>query len=215
MRKIIVSNMITLDGFYEGKDHSLDSLFEFFHPDYHKDESMDKYNLDLLIASDFLLFSGKESFLGFKSFWQNYYSQPNTSEVRIQISKRMNLINKIVVSDKIETTDLGEWQNTEIIRISELEIKLAEIKNQVGKNLLILGGRTLWNSLMDYELIDELHIMIFPLLAYEGVPLLTSKKKVYLKLIDTQTWKGSGNVIVRYTVLYKKDIKQKSKIKTL
>lgn len=208
MRKIIVSNMITLDGLYEGKDHNLDSLFEFFHPDYHKDETMDNYNLNLLNTSDFLLFSGKESFLGFKSYWQNRYTQPNISDVRIQISKRMNLINKIVVSDKIEMIDLGEWQNTEIIRIHEVEIKLTKIKNQVGNNLLILGGRTLWNSLMDYELIDELHFMIFPLLAYEGVPLLTSKKKVYLKLIDTQTWKNSGNVSVRYTVDYEKDIKK-------
>jgi len=206
MRKIIVSNMITIDGLYEGKDHNLDSLFEYFHPDYQNDETMDNYNLNLLNTSDILLFSGKDAFLGFKSYWQNLYSQSNVHEVRIQISKRMNQIRKIVVSDKIDMTDFGDWQNTEIIRIHELAQKLSSLKNEIGNDLLILGGRTLWNSLIDYALIDELHFMVFPLMAFVGVPLLTSKKKAYLKLIDSQTWKDSGIVRISYKVEYEKDI---------
>jgi dihydrofolate reductase len=199
--------MITIDGLYEGKDHNLDSLFEYFHPEYSHDETMDLFSLNLLESSDYLLLSGKESFLGFKTYWKDRYLIPETTEIRRQLSIRMNQINKIVVSDKINQDDLIGWENTEIIRISDTNKRLIEIKEQSGNDVLILGGRTLWNSLIEYELIDMIHFMVFPLMAYTGVPILTSPKKAYLKLVDSQTWKDSGIVRISYKIEYEKDIK--------
>jgi len=206
MRKIIVSNMITIDGLYEGKNRNLDSLFEYFHPDYINDETMDNFNLNLLETCDSLLFSGKESFLGFKAYWQDRHLKTDVPDIRRRIAYRMNQINKIVVSDKIEQNDLIGWDNTEILKINNLKVRMFELKNQTGNDLLILGGRTLWNALIDYELIDEMHFMVFPLMAYDGVPLLKSKKKAYLKLIDSETWKESGIVRISYKIDYRKDI---------
>ena len=46
MRKLIVSNFITLDGYYEGKDKSLSGLFDYYHTDYHGDDNFDHYNTE-------------------------------------------------------------------------------------------------------------------------------------------------------------------------
>jgi hypothetical protein len=63
LRKLIVSNFLTLDGYYEGKNRSIDSLFDYFHEDYASDHANDYYNAELLRAADFLLLS-RNSFLG-------------------------------------------------------------------------------------------------------------------------------------------------------
>src|SRR4051794_4329371 len=57
MRKLIVSNLVTLDGYYEGPDKSVDSLFANFHEDYSGDQNFDYFNAELLRAADFLLLS--------------------------------------------------------------------------------------------------------------------------------------------------------------
>jgi hypothetical protein len=44
MRKLIVSNFLTVDGFYEAKDKNIDSLFEYYHEDYYSDDSFDEHN---------------------------------------------------------------------------------------------------------------------------------------------------------------------------
>ena len=57
MRKLIVSNFLTLDGLYEGKDKNINSLYDYYHKDYHGDDTFDFYNAELVRASDFLLLS--------------------------------------------------------------------------------------------------------------------------------------------------------------
>ena len=64
MRKLVVSNFVTLDGLYEGKDHSINSLYDYYHEDYRGDDSFDHYNTERMRAADTLLLSGRTSFLG-------------------------------------------------------------------------------------------------------------------------------------------------------
>ena len=67
MRKLIVSNFVTVDGYYDLKDHTIDGLFQYFNEAYHGDEHFDYYNTELLRGSDTLILSGRTSFLANRS----------------------------------------------------------------------------------------------------------------------------------------------------
>ncbi|MBC8171095.1 MAG: deaminase, partial [Anaerolineae bacterium] len=98
MRKLIVGNMMSLDGYYEGKDRNLGALFAYFHEDYAGDETLDQYFTERLRASDTLILSGQTSYTGNKDYWLNYPNNPNGTAIRYEIAGLMKSIDKIVVS---------------------------------------------------------------------------------------------------------------------
>jgi dihydrofolate reductase len=204
MRKLIVSNFVTLDGFYESKDKTFDKFFDYYHPDYHNDDTFDYYNTESLRAADTLILSGRTSFLGNKSYWTSVPSDPNATTIRREFAELIGRVDKIVVSDKITSEDLAPWNNTRIVKVADAPKEIAALKEQSGRDILILMGRVLWNSLLEHDLIDELHLTYFPVIAGEGVPLFDSRPSVSLKLLQTRSWQGSGNVLMRFEVSHKK-----------
>jgi hypothetical protein len=79
MRKLIVSNLISLDGYYEGPNRNLNALFDHFHEDYVGDENFSHYNAERLHAADILILSGRTSFLGYKDYWTSVPRDPNAT----------------------------------------------------------------------------------------------------------------------------------------
>jgi dihydrofolate reductase len=190
---------MSLDGYYEGPGKNVMLLFDYRWEVYPTDESFDAYNAERLHAADTLLL-GRTSYDGFRGFWPSVADDPNATPIQREISRRNNAIDKVVISDSLTSEQTDPWHNTRVIRRADAHEQIAELKRQPGKDILVFGSHTLWNDLLVNDLVDELHLMIGPVVLGAGTPVFDGQPAVSLRLMDTRTWDGSGNVLVRYEV---------------
>jgi dihydrofolate reductase len=202
MRKLIVSNIMSLDGYYEGPGKDVMALFDYRREAYPMDESFDAYNAERLRASDILLL-GRTTYTGFKDYWPPVADDPNAMPTVREISRLNNAINKVVISDSLTSKETDPWKNTRIISRADAHRQIAQIKRRPGKDILVFGSRTLWNDLLAHNLVDELHLMVSPVVLGAGTPLFDGQPAVLLQLIDTRTWDSSGSVLIRYEAVAK------------
>ncbi len=191
MRKLIVCNIISLDGYYEGPGKNVMAL-PF-------DEGFDRYNVERLRAADTLLL-GRTSFEGFRSYWPPVADDPDARPVVREISRRNTAIDKVVISDSLTPEQTEPWHNTRIIKRAAAHRQIAELKRQPGQDILVFGSHTLWNDLLAGGLVDELHLMIGPALLGGGTPVFAGRAPVALRLLESHPLERSELVLSRYGV---------------
>jgi dihydrofolate reductase len=189
MRKLIVCNIISLDGFYEGPGKDVMAL-PF-------DDAFSVYNAERLRAADTLLL-GRTSFEGFRSYWPPVADDPDVRPVEREISRLNTAIDKVVVSDTLTPDQTAPWSNTRIIKRADAHAQIADLKAKQGKEILVFGSHTLWNDLLVGGLVDELHLMIGPAFLGGGTPVFEGPAPVRLRLLDSRTLENSELVLVRY-----------------
>ncbi|EFH88338.1 dihydrofolate reductase family protein [Ktedonobacter racemifer] len=194
MRKIIVFNIISLDGYHTGPNNDVTVMFPMM------GGVFDTYNAELLRTADVHLV-GRVSFELFHSFWPRVAENPDSEEwtpEQRELSQAGRSVSPIVVSDTLT----GNWPDISIIRRADAHQKIAELKRQAGKDILITGSRTLWNDLLAHDLVDEIHLMIGNVVLGEGVPAFVGKPPASLRLVEVRSWKDSDNILLRYEVCH-------------
>ena len=195
MRKIIVYNVISLDGFFTGPGNDVSVMFPMM------GKVFDTFNAELLRTADVQIM-GRVSFELFQSFWPRVAENPTSDEwtdSQRELSQAGKSVKGIVISDTLE----GNWQNIRIIRRRDAYQQLTELKHQAGKDILITGSRTLWNDLLAHDLVDEIHLLIGNRILGQGVPVFAGQAAASLRLIDTRRWEDSDNVLLSYAVPHK------------
>lgn len=179
MRKLIVWNMMTLDGYFEGS-----KPWEIDWHDYGWGEELKRFSLDQMQEVGTLLF-GRKTYEGMAGYWQT--AKGETAEL-------MNSIPKVVFSNTLETAG---WNNMRLVKGSAEE-EVARLKQEPGKDLFIFGSANLTGSLAKQGLIDEYRIGLTPVALGGGTPMFKpSEERMRLKLLEARPMQ-SGTVLLRY-----------------
>ncbi len=185
MRKLFLFMMVTLDGFFAGPDGALDW--------HNVDDEFNEFADKQLDEVDALLF-GRETYQGMAEYW----TTPAAKESDPIIANKMNSLPKVVFS---RTLEKAEWENSRLVS-EHIGEAVADLKRQEGRDLAILGSSDLATSLLEMHLLDELRIMVNPIVLGEGKQLFAGiHGQLPLKLLDTRAFR-SGNVLLRYHVLH-------------
>ncbi len=184
MRKVIVSEFVTLDGVME--DPGGAEKFEhggWTMPYWH--EEIGKVKFDELFASDALLL-GRVTYQGFAAAWPSRTDEAGFAD-------RMNGLPKYVVSTTLE--EVG-WNNARLIKGNVAE-EVSRLKQQPGQDILIAGSGTLVQTLMQHDLIDDYRLLVYPVVLGSGKRLFRDRSKATLRLVETKTF-PSGVVLFEY-----------------
>jgi dihydrofolate reductase len=165
MRKIVSGLFISLDGVVEAPDQW---HFPYFN------EEMGKAVQSMMVSSEAMLL-GRQTYEEFAAYW------PTSTD---DFAGHMNGTPKYVVSNTLTSAD---WQNSTLISGDVIK-ELARLKEQPGGNLATTGSGTLVRSLLREGLLDELHLLVHPIVVGNGRRLFDDGPQVPLRLTDSQTF---------------------------
>jgi dihydrofolate reductase len=180
MRKVIVVEFVSLDGVMESP--------EKWHFPYFNDEMGEAIGAAMAAADAMLL--GRVTYQEFAAYW------PGVSSEDQPFADHMNNTPKYVVSTTLE--EPLEWQNSALIK-GNLPEEISKLKQQPGKNIAITGSATLVQSLVQDDLLDELGLMVHPVVLGSGKRLFEQGggDPKALTLVDSKTF-STGVVYLTY-----------------
>ncbi|HEV8594111.1 MAG TPA: dihydrofolate reductase family protein, partial [Thermoplasmata archaeon] len=174
MRKLIMWNLVTLDGYFEGpKSWTID---------WHESvwgEELERLSIEQARTIGMLVF-GRVTYEGMAAYWPS-----QTGE----IADFMNRIPKVVFS---RTLEKAEWNNTRLVG-DRAEEEIARLKREPGKDLFLFGSANLASTLTAYGLIDEYRLCVAPLVLGGGNPLFkASTDRMKLRLVEARPLTSGG-----------------------
>ncbi len=169
MRKIVAGLFISLDGVVEAPDQ--------WHFPYFNDEMGEAVGSQMAAADAMLL--GRVTYQEFAGYW------PHQNSDEMPFAAQMNETPKFVVSNSLHDVN---WQNSTLIS-GDVVGELTRLKQQPGKNISITGSGTLVRSLLRENLLDELVLLVHPIVVGHGKRLFDDYgAKAALKLVDAKTF---------------------------
>ena len=184
MGKIVVTEFMSLDGVVEDPGGSESFKYGGWSLEISRGEEGDKFKLDEAFASDALLL-GRVTFEGFADAWPSRDGE---------FADKFNTMPKYVVSSTLEEP---AWSNSTVLK-GDLGEEVAKLKQAHEGDVVVHGSAQLAQALLEQDLVDELRLMVFPVVLGSGKRLFgeTSDKKP-LRLVDSKTV-GDGVAILTY-----------------
>jgi dihydrofolate reductase len=179
MARLIMWNLMTLDGFVEGPNRDISWHFDVW------GEELEQLSIDQLNSAGGLLF-GRVTYELMARHW------PGASG---EVADFMNAAPKHVFSRTLTKSD---WNNTQLYG-DDVPKTVARLKRESAKDIFLFGSADLAASLVPHGLIDEFRIAVNPIILGGGAPLFRQGERIKLKLLDSRTL-STGIVILRYTL---------------
>jgi dihydrofolate reductase len=184
MRKLIVFNNVTLDGYFAGKNGDISWAHSAA-----SDPEWNQFVADNAKGGGPLLL-GRITYELMLSYWPTAQAMKNDPE----IAESMNSLPKVVFS---RTLDTASWRNTKLVK-GDLAAEVRKMKNEPGKDLTVLGSGSIVSQLARDGLVDEYNIVVHPIVLGEGKTMFEGiKQKLPLKMTKSRTFRN-GNVLLRY-----------------
>ena len=182
MRKLIVFNQVTLDGFFADAKGDMSWA--------HKSDPEWNEFVGANASGGGLLLLGRRTYQMMASYWPTPYAMHDNPDV----AQGMNALPKVVFS---KTLKKATWNNTRLVKRG-LTAEVRKLKQGTGEAMVVLGSGSIVSQLALEGLVDEFQLVVNPLLLGKGKPLFVGlEKPLALGLLDTRRFKN-GNVLMRY-----------------
>jgi len=187
MRKLILEEWVSLDGYCTDKNGQLD-FFTNLTPEQNTYSDADQ--LKFLDTIDAILL-GRKTYDLFVEFW------PEATTDKEVIADKLNEIPKIIFSNSITRAPWGKWKQAEVIH-GEAAESIRKLKLLPGKDMVMWGSISLAQSLMNENIIDEYHIQLCPVVTGGGRSLFTQQMNfTKLNLLEVKKY-NTGTVFLSY-----------------
>jgi len=184
MGRIVVTEFVSLDGVMEDPGGAEDYRHGGWTFEIERGQDGDAFKLDETFAAEALLL-GRRTYEGFAAAWP---------EREGEFADKFNSMPKYVVSSTLEA---AEWNNSTILK-GDLADEVVKLRDSASGDVYVHGSAQLVQALVEHDLVDELRLMVFPVVLGSGKRLFdgTSDKKA-LRLTDSKTV-GEGVMILIY-----------------
>jgi dihydrofolate reductase len=187
MGRIVVTEFVSLDGVVDDPGGGEGSKLGPWTFQFDRGADGDRFKMDELAASDAMLL-GRVTYQGFAKAWPE-----RTGD---DFSNKMNSMRKYVVSSTLTDAD-ATWNNTKVLR-GDFATQVSKLRTEPGGDVLVHGSAKLVQGLIEHDLVDELRLMVFPIILGSGKRLYSeSGKTVRLELMSSKAL-ASGILLLTY-----------------
>jgi dihydrofolate reductase len=184
--RIVVTEFVSLDGVMEAPGGGEDFKHAGWTFEIERGDEGDKFKLDETLSSEALLL-GRKTYEGFAAAWPS-----RTDEVGF--ADKFNSMPKYVISSTLENP---EWNNTTVLKRDPVE-EVSKLRERPGGDIVVHGSAQLVQTLLEHDLVDELRLMVYPVVLGTGKRLFgETRDKKRLRLTDSKTV-GDGIAIFIY-----------------
>ncbi len=187
MRKIVMFNMVSLDGYFAGPNGDISW--------HNVDHEFNEFAIKQTPSFGALIF-GRKTYDLMASYW------PTKEVIKRDpvVARIMNSIHKIVFSKSLkEKKETDVWKNVQLLKEIKPQV-FNKLKKQSGRDMAIFGSGEIVQQFTNLGLIDEFRLMINPVILGKGKQMFANlENKLNLKLINTRTFKN-GNILLVYNI---------------